>query len=136
MNISKTNSVNFTGKQEIIYGLKKAAKEAKNIELNRSYAFGPRPIRREAEIYEAKGALNAYADMVTKDKEFGNVIKELAEDKEFTQELGNTLQEKDMQFGKINPLAEFVKTFTTAIKDNSTNSLTEDVKAFFKNIKM
>ena len=135
MNMTSTN-VNFTGKKEIVYGLRKAAQEAKTIELNRSYAFGPRPMRREAEIYEAKGALNAYTDMVTKDSKFNTAIKEIAADKALTKELGETLQAKDVPYGKINPLGEFVKSFSESLKKNKVAALADDVKTFFQNIKM
>lgn len=135
MNIAST-SVNFTGKKEIVYGLRKAAQEAKTIEINRSYAFGPRPIRRDYEINEAKGALNAYADMVTKDGEFNTAIKEIAEDKKFTKELGETLKPKDVQYGKINPLGEFVQSLSESFKKNVSKTLNDDVKAFFKSIKL
>ena len=134
MDLSTTN-VNFKGKKEIIYGLKKAAQEAKNIEINRSYAYGPHPIIREANIYEANGALKAYADMVTKDNKFNTVIKGISEDKVLTKELGETLQPKDVPFGKINPFGEFVKAISNSFKKNNEGRLTDNVKMFFKVLK-
>lgn len=38
------NNVNFQGRNEVLYGLKKAAQEAQNIGRNSIQAAGPRPL--------------------------------------------------------------------------------------------
>ena len=57
MNLT-TNSINFNGKKEVLYGLKKAAQEARNIETNRALSQGPRGINKTEEI-EKTDTLNA-----------------------------------------------------------------------------
>ncbi len=135
MNISTTN-VNFNGKKEVIYGLKKAAQEAKNIETARSLGFGPRPIRRESDIYTAEGKMNAYLDMAVNDSDFSKTIEELITKKDpINKSFKETLQKKPVQFGEVNPMAIFTYGIRDAAK-YATEQGKEAVDKFLNFIKM
>ena len=134
MNISTTN-VNFNGKSEVLYGLRKAAQEAHNIEINRSYAFGPRPINMEYLINTSTGKMSAYLDMVANDTTLSESINNLASNKPVMDYFKQILQPKKVPFGKINPLQVFAAGFRDAVK-KSTDECKNGVEKFITAIKM
>lgn len=69
----KVNCVDFQGKQEILYGLKKAADNVHSYSVYmqpRLMRFGENPAIKKYETFA-----NAYLDMVTMDSEFANAVK-------------------------------------------------------------
>ena len=119
------NSVNFNGKQEVIYGLKKAAQESRNIEKNRVLSQGLRPLNRTEEIAKNKSAMNAYLDMVVNDDNFVQTMTSVSEYKENLNMVGNLLKEETIQNSRIKPHEVFSKELKNvisnqkiAIKDN------------------
>lgn len=88
----QTNNVSFTGKKEILYGLKKASKEAKAAEINRLLSVGPNA--QESKSLNSKNniaAMNAYVDMVVNDSSFKETIENIAPGKE-TREMRQNLK--------------------------------------------
>ena len=61
------NSITFNGRQEVMYGLYKAASRAQEIAKMEAHAKGPRPILNREKIAAYKGSMQAYLDMVTND---------------------------------------------------------------------
>lgn len=75
MDIS-VNKVNFSGKKEVLYNLKMAAKEARNAEHYRSLIQCPRSLDRSAEERASKRLVNAYMNTAIVDDSFENTIRE------------------------------------------------------------
>lgn len=76
------NNVSFTGKKEIIYGLGKAAKEAKEAEACRRLSTGPYGVNRSGKQTQHLAVMDAYIDMCVNDNDFYNTIKTLIKDKD------------------------------------------------------
>ena len=73
------NNVSFTGKKEVIYGLTKATKEAKEAQINQLLSMGPNAL--ESKSLNSKNniaAMNAYVDMVVNDSSFKETIENIA----------------------------------------------------------
>ena len=134
MNLT-TNNVNFNGKQEIFYGLKMAAKEAKNINVNMSYSCGPHPVSRFSDIVYSSGAMDAYMDMVMNDKFINQGIKYASEDKNLVKTLKETLVEQKVNGVTINPLETFAKNLTEA-SQNQTEYFKKMLAKLIKTIEM
>lgn len=101
MNLAISNT-SFNGKNEVIYGLKNAAREAKSTELFRSSSFGPRPINKESLVKERKEVLQAYMDMAVHDDSFAKTIEELPH-LEDGKEIKAMLKPQKLEWGEINP---------------------------------
>ena len=78
MNID--NNVSFHGKREIMYGLKKASKAAKDAQVDRLMSCGPYRVNRTEEVKKNIAVMNAYLDMAINDSEFKNVIETISKD--------------------------------------------------------
>ena len=86
------NNVSFTGKKEVIYGLTKATKEAKEAQINQLLSMGPKAL--ESKSLNSKNniaAMNAYVDMVVNDSSFKETIENIAPGKE-TREMRQNLK--------------------------------------------
>ena len=116
MNLVISNT-NFRGINEIKYGLSKAAEEARNIEYQKLYAYGPRPINKDRDIERAKGALYAYADMFMKDETFSSSILKIVQDKLFVHEIKSILEPIQSAYGNRYPH----ENFSNAIIDQNKN---------------
>ena len=134
MNISATN-VNFNGRKEVVYGLRKAAQEAYNIEINRSHAFGPHPMHLEHLINKSEGKMNAYLDMAANDESFAKTIGDLASEKLTAGFFKDVLQPTSVPFGKINPLKVFSEGIQEAVS-KKTEQCKAGVQNFINAIKM
>ena len=115
------NNVNFQGRNEVLYGLKKAAQEAQNIGRNSIQAAGPRPLIKDKEIYQAKGALNAYCDMAVKDDWFVETI--------------NSISPNVTNYASAYPHETFISAIKNAVESAKNNADTS-LKNFFEKIKM
>jgi len=72
----KINNTNFCGKKEILYGLTKAAQNAKEYETNQTAYLASRiQMRKTEEQAYKKASINAYLDMVIRDDDFLSVTK-------------------------------------------------------------
>lgn len=129
MNLS-INNVNFSGRKEVMYGIKRAAVEARCAEVNRSYSFEPRTMNREFDRRSNMGALFAYSDMVVRDSSFTDSIKEIVENKDFMSSLRNLLAPIKMTHGKINPLEKFQIQFSNAAKDTENPTIIDAAYEF------
>ena len=76
MNIN--NNVSFHGKREIMYGLNKASKAAKDAQVDRLMSCGPYRLNRTDEAKKNIAVMNAYLDMAINDSEFKNVIETIS----------------------------------------------------------
>lgn len=72
----KVNAINFQGKKEVIYGLKKAAQKAKDFEYYKQPAIAMR-IRTDNLQTAQNASMQAYLDMVLRDEAFEQTIKEM-----------------------------------------------------------
>ena len=78
MNID--NNVSFQGKREIMYGLNKASKAAKDAQVDRLLSCGPHRVNRAGDAKKNVAVMNAYLDMAINDSEFKNVIGTITKD--------------------------------------------------------
>ena len=77
MNI-KVNSINFTGKKEVLYALTKAAQKAKDIEYYNQPSVAPCNIKSKIELQAIKEAsMKAYLDMAFRDEAFEKTVREM-----------------------------------------------------------
>lgn len=132
-----TNCISFNGKNDVLYGLKNAAKAAKQLELNKALAEGPRPVDTYYEQIENAALLKAYADMAAHDETFSDVVKEFTE----KNDLKAILAPLQMQQTLMNPIkVEPVKAFKTALlkamRKHHNKPEPKILNQFFKNITM
>ena len=74
----KVNGISFQGKREILYGLTKAAQNAREYEINQTAYLASRiQLKRGEEQAYKKASINAYLDMVIHDNNFANVVKDV-----------------------------------------------------------
>ncbi len=109
-----TNNVNFQGRAEVQYGLKKAATEARNIGINKIQAAGPHPVIREKETSLAQGALSAYCDMSVHDSCFVETMSKLPE--KFVKEIKEILKPVGNMFATTSPAETFIKELKKTMK--------------------
>lgn len=108
MNLS-INNINFQGKNEVYYGLKKAAMNSRDSEFCKAVSMGPRPIDKSFEREKFNAVMKAYLDMAVYDEFFPKTILDLTcdtESKKFL-DLKNYLKPEQMQYTKTNPIGEF-----------------------------
>lgn len=116
MNI-KVNSVNFTGKKEVLYALTKAAQKAKDFEYYNQPSVASRMTLNKNIMQASQDAsMQAYLDMVLRDYEFKSVVKnatpvELA----YIQGL---LKPERTEHGLVEPMKKFSKAFEDAVTNN------------------
>ena len=101
MNLTINNTA-FSGKREVIYGLKNAAREAKQAEFHRASSFSPRPINKQHLVKERKEVLQAYMDVAVFDDSLEQTLKDLPTQKE-GQEIKDMVRPTILQWGEINP---------------------------------
>ena len=127
------SNLNFCGKKEVMYALKRSAQEVYNAEVCNAATKGPRPATYK--IYETKsseGLANAYMDMAIYDDEFVNTIKDFSADK--TKELKQILKPIKLQFTEINPLSKFIGLMSDIIQTHDKDIPEDTVNCFIKNI--
>lgn len=129
------NNVNFNGKNEVIYGLKKAAEEARNIKKECAYLYGPRPINKTENIHKAQGALDAYTNMVVHDKSFIESINEISKDKRIINSLKETLTTIRTTYGDLFPNERFIEAIQKSVKKAEINA-SSSVENFLNHFKM
>ena len=134
MNLT-TNSINFNGKKEVLYGLKKAAQEARNIETNRALSQGPRGINKTEEIAQNKAAMNAYLDMTINDDAFIKTASDIANYKQQVSSVRNILRESNIQSKVIKPFETFSQAISNIIKQQRIAVKSEFVEDFLHGLK-
>ena len=135
MNLS-INCVSFSGKKEVMYGLKRAAVEARSAEVNRSYSFGPRPVSRELDEKRSLGALSAYSDMAVRDSSFITSIQEIQQDKTFMLSLQDLLKPKKLVYGEINPMKKFLNAMIGAAQNTEEGAIQTALQRFVQKISL
>lgn len=134
MNVT-TNKVNFTGKQEIFYGLKMIAKECKNIDIAKSYSGGPHPVNKADEVAFSNGAISAYINMIMNDKFINQAIRYASEDTNLVNALKDSLSIQKANNTTINPLETFAHYLTKA-SENQTDYFKKMLAKLIKTIEM
>lgn len=123
------NNISFNGRKEVLYGIRSAAKSARQAEISRSYAFGPHPEHREGMVSRFVGKLHAYLDMAAHDDAFISTIKEVSDNKTFMTDFAQNLITRKVNYGEISPINTFnsaMKEVIINIKDSSIQSACHD----------
>ena len=119
MNID--NNVSFRGKREIMYGLNKASKAAKDAQVDRLMSCGPYRVNRTEEVKKNIAVMNAYLDMAINDSEFKDVIETISKDTD-TKKIAENLKYLDtMQTFKRAFAQKVVKIYGNAKAINLSN---------------
>ena len=119
MNID--NNVSFHGKREIMYGLNKASKAAKDAQVDRLMSCGPYRVNRTEEVKKNIAVMNAYLDMAINDSEFKDVIETISKDTD-TKKIAENLKYLDtMQTFKRAFAQKVVKIYGNAKAINLSN---------------
>ena len=108
----RINGIGFKGKKEILYGLKKAAQNAREYETNQTAYLASRiQMRKYEEQAYKKGMMNAYLDMATNDLDYIKVVKNPpVKDLKLIKKILAPFQ---TEHGTVEPM----KIFTSAIND-------------------
>ena len=115
------NNVSFHGKREIMYGLNKASKAAKDAQVDRLMSCGPYRVNRTEEAKKNIAVMNAYLDMAINDNEFKNVIETISKDTD-TKKIAENLKYLDtMQTFKRAFAQKVVKIYGNAKAINLSN---------------
>ena len=123
----RISGIGFQGKKEILYGLTKAAQNAKEYETNqKAYLASRIQMRKFEEQAYKKGAINAYLDMVVRDINFANVIENV-HGKDLTP-IKRLLTPFQTEHGTVEPM----KTFSSAYKNAIDNSYWIKINESFK----
>jgi hypothetical protein len=115
----RINGISFNGKTECAYGLKRAAIEARNLEMLKSSMRGPRPVNKETDIAAANASLNAYLDMVVHDNSAVKTFKGFLDDDKIISTLKAKLATINYTYGNIKPFAPFAETLRQKASDNT-----------------
>lgn len=93
----------------------------------------PRPLIKDKEIYQSKGALNAYCDMAVKDDWFVETINSISPN--VTKEIKETLSPIKNDYASAYPHETFISAIKNAVESAKNNADTS-LKNFFEKIKM
>ena len=125
----KVNAISFQGKREILYGLTKAAQNAREYETNQTAYLASRiQMKKYEEQAYKKASINAYLDMVIHDINFASVVKDIR-GKDIRQ-IKKILAPFQTEHGTVEPL----KIFSSAIDNIVGNSYFG--KAYYELIKL
>ena len=110
----RINGIGFQGKKEILYGLTKAAQNAREYETNQTAYLASRiQMRKSEEQAYKKGMMNAYFDMVVRDVNFANVIENV-HGKDL-KPIKRMLAPFQTEHGVVEPMKTFSSAFESAI---------------------
>ena len=125
----KVSGISFQGKQEILYGLTKAAQNAREYETNQTAYIASRihMNKHEEQAYK-KASINAYLDMVVHDINFANVVKDVRG--KDLRPIKKILTPFETEHGTVEPM----KIFSSAIDNIVGNSYFG--KAYYEFIKL
>ncbi len=125
----KVSGIGFQGKREILYGLTKAAQNARDYELNQTAYIASRiQMNKYEEQAYKKGTINAYLDMVVRDCSFANVIENI-HGKDL-KPIKRMLAPFETEHGIVEPM----KTFSPAYKNAINNSYWIKINESFKTL--
>ena len=120
MNIS-TDPTGFSGRQEILYGLRKAAQCAKSLDLcTKAYSTSRMAMTKYEERTAYNASMRAYLDMVLNDSEFVNSA--FSFNKRDLCKIRNILKEEKTEHGTIQPLEVLKEHFASLIKSRKSVS--------------
>ena len=123
----KVNGISFQGKQEILYGLTKAAQNAREYETNQTAYIASRiQMKKYEEQAYKKASINAYLDMVVHDINFANVVKDVRG--KDLKPIKKILSSFETEHGTVEPM----KIFSSAIDNIVSNSYFEAYYEFIK----
>ncbi len=116
----KINGVGFQGKKEILYGLTKAAQNAREYETNQTAYLASRiQMRKSEEQAYKKGMMNAYFDMATNDLDYIKVVKNLpAKDLKLIKKILAPFQ---TEHGTVEPMKIFTSTINDVVNASYTS---------------
>ena len=132
----KVNSIGFRGKKEVLYGLKKAAERAKNIEYYNQPSIVSR-MNSGAQSYTTaqKGAMQAYLDMALHDEAFEKTIQEMNISEFYS--LQALLQPEVTEHSCVRPFNKFKQVITETLNDfhgNKKASVKASVEKLLKDL--
>ena len=129
------NNTNFNGKQEVIYGLTRASYKAKQIEMFKNLAKGPRPINTSEDINRTRAAMEAYLDMTINDDSFNRTVVDIAAKREDVSSIRENLVEQNLPNGIIKPFETFTNALRNVISENKKYLNNDLLYNFFANLK-
>ena len=130
MNI-EVNTINFTGKKEVLYALTKAAQKAKDIECYNQSAIAACDMKSKIELQAIKEAsMKAYLDMAIRDSEFKNVVKN-ATDKDLVY-IKNILAPEQAGHSFVEPMKQFREVINSVVYNNYS-SMAQESMTYFTN---
>ena len=116
----RINGIGFQGKKEILYGLTKAAQNAREYETNQTAYLASRiQMRKSEEQAYKKGMMNAYFDMATNDLDYIKVVKNPpAKDLKLIKKILAPFQ---TEHGTVEPMKIFTSTINDVVNASYTS---------------
>ena len=116
----KINGIGFQGKKEILYGLTKAAQNAREYETNQTAYIASRiQMRKPEEQAYKKGMMNAYFDMAINDLDYVKVVKNPpAKDLKLIKKILAPFQ---TEHGTVEPMKIFTSTINDVVNASYTS---------------
>jgi len=116
----RINGIGFQGKKEILYGLTKAAQNAREYETNQTAYLASRiQMRKSEEQAYKKGMMNAYFDMATHDLDYIKVVKNPpAKDLKLIKKILAPFQ---TEHGTVEPMKIFTSTINDVVNASYTS---------------
>ena len=116
----RINGIGFQGKKEILYGLTKAAQNAREYETNQTAYLASRiQMRKSEEQAYKKGMMNAYFDMATHDLDYIKVVKNPpAKDLKLIKKILAPFQ---TEHGTVEPMKIFTSTINDVVNASHTS---------------
>ena len=116
----RINGIGFQGKKEVIYGLTKAAQNAREYETNQTAYLASRiQMRKSEEQAYKKGMMNAYFDMATHDLDYIKVVKNPpAKDLKLIKKILAPFQ---TEHGTVEPMKIFTSTINDVVNASYTS---------------
>ena len=123
----RINGTGFQGKREILYGLKKAAQNAKEYEMNQTAYIASRiQMRKYEEQASKKASINAYLDMVVYDSNFASFIENV-HGKDL-KPIKKILASFQTEHGTVEPMKTFSSAYESVIGNSYLSKLDESFK--------
>ena len=128
----RVDAVGFEGKKEILYGLTKAAQQAKDIEYYSQPSLGGR-LSSKASIITAKNAsMKAYLDMAINDGEFKNVVSSVSErDMSYIKAL---LVSEKTEHSFVEPMKRFAEKINEVLNEKYSSKARESMSFYINQL--
>ena len=129
----KVNSVNFTGKKEVLYAINKAARSARDYEYYNQPAIASRLTTTMQLKQTAQDAyIQAYLDMAIRDSEFKSVVKNATKAELYP--IKELLSPQMTEHSLVEPMKKFSEAIDDVVTDNYCGKAQALLKSYVREL--